>query len=159
MKNISFILVLVLFSCSSQKNIKGKYICAFCPYGDKTHEIYLDENGCGEIITTIHKPPRYIDTIYWVKINNLILINEVNPIIYEWEDSMNCMIFPKKLLYSNGYLVSYQDSTVVLYYKVDKNTGYKDDFYYWEMITSGKQDSIITVNFGDSLKIIKTLTQ
>ena len=89
--------------------------------------------------------------------NNLLLLSDVDSILYEWEDSIYTFKPPTKFLYSDDYLVSFHENSIVLYYKIDEETGYRDDFYYWNMIQSGKQDSIIKANFGDSSEIIKVL--
>jgi len=65
MKILNIVFLLIFVSCSSQKVIHGKYICAYCPNGDKTYKVVLDKNETGMILTTIHRPPRMIDTIRW----------------------------------------------------------------------------------------------
>ena len=147
------IIILMFFSCDTSKNITGNYYCYFCPKGYLTYNIELSQNACGSISTTLIRHEAIIYTIKWYQKGNCIYIeNEDTTFENEY-----IYTFPSKVLYSNNYILAFQDSSMVLYYKYSNDSLVRDEFYYWEMITSGKQDSIIKANFGDSIQIIKSL--
>jgi len=147
------IIILMFFSCDTSKNITGNYYCYFCPKGYLTYNIELSQNACGSISTTLIRHEAIIDTIKWYKKGNCIYIENVDTTF----ENEYIYTFPSKVLYSNNYILAFQDSSMVLYYKYSNDSLVRDEFYYWEMITSGKQDSIIKANFGDSIQIIKSL--
>jgi len=152
------IIGLMFSSCDSSKNIMGNYYCYYCPKGYITYNLELSQNGTGNIFTKVMRHESIIDTIRWYEEGNCIHIVNIDTLGNIVDDEY-IQAFPSKILYSNNYIIAYQDSSIVLYYKDSNDTLCKDEFYYWEMIKSGKQDSIINVNFGDSMQIIESLSQ
>lgn len=151
------IIAMMFFSCDSSKNITGNYYCYFCPKGYITYSIKLYQNGTGNIYTKVIRHESIIDTINWYRKGNYIHIENIDTLNAIFENEY-IHSFPSKLLYSNNYILAFQDSSMVLYYKYSNDTLDRDEFYYWDMITSGKQDSIIKVNFGDSTRILNVLS-
>jgi len=152
------IITFLFFSCNSSRYISGEYYCYFCPKGYITYSIELHKNGKGYIYTKVIRNPTVVDTIKWYEKDNCIHISGIDTMANPFENE-TIPSFPSKFIYSNNYILTMQDSSMVLYYKYRKTSIDKDEFYYWEMNVSGKEDSIIKAYFGDSLKIIKTLTQ
>ncbi len=145
-----------IFSCSSSKNITGEYFCFFCPKGFITYSVDLQTGCIGIINTKIIRTPSIIDTVSWFVNGNTVYLKGIDTVKYTSYIKID-QIFPSQLLYSNNYILMTKDSTRVLLYKNDEESKGKNEFYYWEMIHSGRQDSIIKANFGDSLEIVKNL--